>query len=439
MRQMDIKMESCQDVTKKDFNKFIVIADDYTGSNDCGVQLKNRGLSAVTVLSKGYLNDIYGYDVIVMDSETRSMTKENSCKAIKEIGTNIKGLMGSNIVFKKIDSTLRGYIGIEIEALDNVLNPELIVFAPAYPKNNRTTVHGIHYFNGVPIDKTELSKDPKNPIVTSNIKKILETDSDLNFLHVQLESIRNNEIHTILNQSNSRCFSFDGEVDGDLDIIVKQVLSLNKKVLWVGSAGLIDSIINMLSPVAERYNPVLAVVGSINSTSAAQAQEAMEDEKVFGLKIDIESVILSPEKEKNRILTETIMHMDAGSDVLLATALESDQVVTASCLSKSLGLTLNEISSKIADFMGSAVYEILRFRRISGMFLTGGDTAINVINKLSAKGSVLVREIELGVPLVSLFGGPYEGLPIITKAGAFGKLDTIKNSISFLRNRASNS
>jgi uncharacterized protein YgbK (DUF1537 family) len=52
---------------------------------------------------------------------------------------------------------------------------------------------------------------------------------------------------------------------------------------------------------------------------------------------------------------------------------------------------------------------------------------------------VLVREIELGVPLVSLFGGPYEGLPIITKAGAFGKPDTIKNSIDFLRNRASNS
>lgn len=429
-------MKPYQDYTKKEYKKFIAIADDFTGSNDCGVQLKNCGLTTVTVLNNAYLNDIYGYDAVVIDGETRNMTKEDSYRKMTEIGMNIRDHMKSNIIFKKIDSTLRGNIGIEIKALDSVLNPELVVFAPAYPKNNRTTVHGIHYLNGIPIDKTELSKDPKNPIFTSDIQEIIKADSGIDFIHVGIESIRDNGILEMLKKEGTKYFSFDAEVDADLDIIVKQVLSLAKNVLWIGSAGLTDSIINAVAAVGEKRYPVLAVVGSINSISAVQAQEAMRDERVFGVKIDIESVVRSPEKEKNRVWTETIEHMDAGLDVLLATALENDQIVTASCLSKDLGLTLSEISSRIADFMGDMTYDILKARQLSGMFLTGGDTAINVINNLSAKGSVLIKEIEMGVPLVSLLGGPYEGLPVITKAGAFGKPDTIRKSIDFLRNRA---
>lgn len=433
---MDTRIQSYQDVTKKDYNKFIAIADDFTGSNDCGIQLKNYGLSTVTILNIGYMNDMSGYDAVVIDSETRSMTKEDSYKKIIKIGTNIKELTGENIIFKKIDSTLRGNIGSEIEALDFSLKPELVVFAPAYPKNNRTTVHGRQYLNGVSIDKTELSKDPKNPILTADIHKILMTDTDLDFVHVEIDSIRNNEICKILQKNNSKYFFFDAQVDEDLNKIVEQVLSVDKKVLWVGSAGLTDAIINLINPFKKKLYPILVVVGSVTSISAVQAQEAMTNEGVFGLNINIESVIMSPEKEKYRILAETLKHMDEGLDVILTTALERDNLVTASYLSKDLEMTLSEISCKIAGFMGEIVYNILELRRVSGMVLTGGDTAINIINKLSAKGSILEVEVEMGVPLVTLLGGPFEGLPMITKAGAFGKSDTIKNSINFLKNRA---
>lgn len=428
---MDATMRLHHDIMKADYNKFIAIADDFTGANDCGVQLKNCGLSTVTVLNKGYLDDIYKYDAVVIDGETRSMTKEDSYKKMIEIGTNIKDLMKGNIIFKKVDSTLRGNIINEIEALNSVLKPEVIVFAPAYPKNNRTTIHGVHYLNGIPIDKTELSKDPKNPILTSSIWEILKADN-MDFMHVDIESIRNDEIYTVLQRNPTGYFSFDAELDEDLNTIVKQVLALGKRTLWIGSAGLTDSIANFISPAEKKREPVLVVVGSTNSISAAQAQIAVKGKKVVGLKVDIENAILNPEKEKYKIGTEAVNCMDIGFDVLLATAMERDQVVTASCLSKSMGLSLNEISSKIADFMGSVVYDILKARKVSGMILTGGDTAINVINKLSAIGSVLVSEIELGVPLSTLLGGPYEGLPIITKAGAFGKADAIKNSIEFL-------
>lgn len=432
---MDAAAKPYRDAAERDHHKFVVIADDFTGSNDCGVQLKNCGLSTVTILDKAYINDIYGYDAVVIDSETRSMTKEDAYEKMLEIGAGIKTLVGRNTVFKKIDSTLRGNIGSEIEALDCALDPELVVFAPAYPRHNRITVRGIHYLNGVPIDKTELSKDPKNPVLTSDMQEILRSDAGMDFMHVGIESVRNDEIGAILRKSAGKYFSFDAQADEDLVRIVKQVLSLGKTVLWVGSAGLTDAVVNAIAPVEKKRAPVLAVVGSINSISAGQAQEAMKDKRVFGLKIDIESVVMHPERERDRIQAAAMQQMDAGSDVLLATALESDQIIAASCLSRDLGLTLSEISSRVADFMGAVAYGILRSRQLSGMVLTGGDTAFHVINRLSAKGSVLVREVETGVPLVSLLGGPYEGLPVVTKAGAFGKPETIRNAMEYLRSR----
>jgi len=87
--------------------------------------------------------------------------------------------------------------------------------------------------------------------------------------------------------------------------------------------------------------------------------------------------------------------------------------------------------------MGDVLLEVLRSRQVSGIFLAGGDTAINVIERLSASGSAVIQEIETGVPFVSLLGGPFEGLKMVTKAGAFGNENTIMNAIKYLRSNGS--
>ena len=108
--------------------------------------------------------------------------------------------------------------------------------------------------------------------------------------------------------------------------------------------------------------------------------------------------------------------MDRGLDILIASALDSRQVAAASALSKNFRVPLNHISTVIAGFLGDVVQEVLKTGNISGIFITGGDTAINVIQKLSAFGSLIIEEIETGVPYVRLLGGP--GLKIY-KSGAF--------------------
>ena len=63
--------------------------------------------------------------------------------------------------------------------------------------------------------------------------------------------------------------------------------------------------------------------------------------------------------------------------------------------------------------------------RPGALLLTGGETAIAVLRALGAGGLRLAGEIEPGVALGALVGGPFDGLALVTKAGGFGDPDLL--------------
>lgn len=94
-----------------------VIADDFTGANDTGVQFSKKGLKTVVISSLNNLPTIDGsFDVIVVDTDSRFDSKE---RAYKKVFSTVQALkdMRVNYIYKKLDSTLRGNIGSEIEAM----------------------------------------------------------------------------------------------------------------------------------------------------------------------------------------------------------------------------------------------------------------------------------------------------------------------------------
>ena len=49
--------------------------------------------------------------------------------------------------------------------------------------------------------------------------------------------------------------------------------------------------------------------------------------------------------------------------------------------------------------------EILEQVKVSGVFLTGGDTALGMLMNIEADGSEILSEIRVGIPLVRVKGG----------------------------------
>src|SRR5690606_23222066 len=77
-------------------------------------------------------------------------------------------------------------------------------------------------------------------------------------------------------------------------------------------------------------------------------------------------------------------------------------------------------SAVVARRLGQFALEVVRTGQVRGLIATGGDGAEQVMSALQATGIRLIDEVSGGVPLGTLIGGEYAGMPIVTKAGGFG-------------------
>jgi len=82
--------------------------------------------------------------------------------------------------------------------------------------------------------------------------------------------------------------------------------------------------------------------------------------------------------------------------------------------------------------MAEAVAGILDIRKFAGLFLSGGDIAVEVCRRLAASAIRVHGEVEPGVPAAELVGGQGQGMRVVTKAGGFGTEEALIESILYL-------
>ena len=63
--------------------KYLIVADDFTGSNDTGVQLKNRGIDISVVFHSEDMEDIESS--VVLDTESRGMEKKEAYQYVASL------------------------------------------------------------------------------------------------------------------------------------------------------------------------------------------------------------------------------------------------------------------------------------------------------------------------------------------------------------------
>lgn len=108
--------------------------------------------------------------VVVFDTQTRHLAPTAAYETVLGLARQLKGA-----IYKKTDSTLRGPIGAEFDALLDAFPMRSIVYAPAYPKLGRTVVNGCLRVNGIPVDKTAFALDPHEPVLESNIPHLIRS------------------------------------------------------------------------------------------------------------------------------------------------------------------------------------------------------------------------------------------------------------------------
>ena len=108
-----------------------IIADDLTGAADSGVQLMRSGYRTAVVFRGAPIPPSDDLDAVAVDTNSRPLPAGFAAKRVVESG---HALRESRIVYKKIDSTLRGPIGAELAAALAATGRKRALVAPAFPQ-----------------------------------------------------------------------------------------------------------------------------------------------------------------------------------------------------------------------------------------------------------------------------------------------------------------
>jgi D-threonate/D-erythronate kinase len=421
-------------------NTLVIIADDLTGANDSGVQFARLGWRTRVLLRGSGHSDsapLESNAVTVINAGTRSLQMNEAYARTEEL---TKRLKSGCRVYKKLDSTMRGNIGAEIEAMMGAGSFSLAVIAPAYPAKGRTTIGGTHLLNGVPLEETELARDPIHPIRSSKLTELIRGQTDWPAAHLELSSVRGDSLAEEIKAeriNGIRLFTFDAVNDSDLDRICAAVESIGSHdVLWAGSAGLAGALARRWSgaddapptgdaPAAVRSSgAVLVIAGSMSALTARQLRKLVEH-GVDKLALDPSALLWHGEAYAE---TDSGRRLLAEAEKLLARrrlAVVLDDCEEARRESRKAaeraGLTSAEAGRRIAEALGAWGATLIAAAEPGGLILTGGDTAYAVCSRIGVEALEIVGEVEEGLPVCLAGASEYfASMLIVTKAGAFG-------------------
>lgn len=423
--------------------KLAVIADDLTGANDTGVQFAKQGLNTTVLFSDTKLQPThFSEDVIVLNSDSRALNSGKAYQVVLNLSTQLNKLAVSK-VFKKIDSTMRGNIGPEIDAVMDVFKYKTAFVVPAFPKSNRVTINGNHYVNGVLLDETEIAHDPVNPVKESYLPKLLQEQSKREVEFISISDVRKGKSHlsekmnALSSGEVSKIIIVDATTDEELKMIVEAAEILPKNFLWVGSAGIAYHLFNTDQPdqllcktqAGDRL-PVLVVAGSVNPIINQQIEVLKE-------KNNVEEIVISPEEffYEDRRKREIERIVKAGkallekADLVVTTNRERETINRVKELQRQLGLSNFDVGNTISQSMGLIAGRLIESKKICGAVLTGGEIAGATCKVLNGDGIRVIGEVEAGIPYGKLFGGLFDGMPLVTKAGAFGTEQALSKAL----------
>ena len=411
--------------------KLVIVADDFTGANDTGVQFANRGLKVNVILDFANLQqELINCDVLVVDLESRMDTSEMAYHKSFSLGKQLAGL-DKITVYKKLDSTLRGNIGAEIDGLMDALQLKFTFFASALPRYGRTVQKGVVYVNGVKLGDTEVARDPRTPVTHSRIADIINLQSSRNCVEIGITETKNADVSKAMEAKND-IFIFDTSNEQHLEDIAGLIENIKDEVplLIAGSAGL-AAYLNKFN-FSGSVSPVFVFAGSVSERSGQQVQHAVAQGNCELVIIKGEKLLDGHIDEQSISDTVTSAITNGTRRFIFTTASGREDVDIVFKKAAARSYSQDQAAAIIAAGLGRIAARLIEKFQPTAALLTGGETAINTVLALQATGIAIDREIIPGIQSGMLTGSKSRTI-IVTKSGGFGDIDAISKTFEHFK------
>lgn len=379
-----------------------VVADDLSGAAECAAALAQVTRQDAPLVLKGAFPACASW---VVDTDSRALsTGEAASLAVGALQRVAAGRAPGNILFKKIDSTLRGHVAAELSAV--LAQPGLVDLAlvcPALPEQGRTLRGGVLHLREQPLRGADgATQDLMRLLAGVDANAMLVRPGEAGDADALAEALLEALGRGV------RVLAVDASHEGDLRWMARAAAAVRTRVrlLAVGSAGLAKALARevlqadaALVPMVEQpVAPFVAVVGSFSPVTQQQVDALVDEADVHLARLDAGAWL-----GDSRCVAEAMARARSQ-------AARGHGVVFSVC-----GEAPAASTRELVQRMAAAAEPLIR--SAASLVLTGGDTARSVLDLLGVARLDVSGELEPGICVSR--GGP--GLAsIVTKAGGFG-------------------
>ena len=420
----------------------LVIADDFTGALDTGIQFTAMGVKTRVVAdSAAAFSAAECADVCAQNGSVRATEIERQEKQVLSVNTDSRPLSGQEAyervytlayrarnagvshVYKKTDSGMRGNIGPELKAVMDAFDENVLAFIPAMPASGRVTENGIQYINGVPVNESVYGKDPFEPVRFADAADIIRSQADVDVVKVPRDAYAKVSTEYL----RRTILLFDAQTQEDLFAIASVLKKKGAVKLLAGCAGFATAYQTLLEPEENAAQPMmqtgglLALTGSQNAITIKQEEYAAahgftrvsltNEQKLAGIKI------LEEEAWLDKLYEEVCR-----TDRFLLDTLDIPGCESVLSYAQTQGVDLVGIRARIPQTLGAIAGAMLQRGLDRTISMTGGDTLMGFMRHMGVKELIPVCEIGKGAVLSIMNLGERQ-VQIISKSGGLGEDD----------------
>ncbi len=314
------------------------------------------------------------------------------------------------MVYKTVDSSLRGNWAEEIAATLTASKRRTCVLAPAYPEFERHTRSGVQLVSGVPTNEGPAGSDPVRPVTEARICVPLAA-AGLDAMRVSAVESLSAVLATAMGVDKDvrTVVVVDAWTPDHLSSIASTIEPFGSEIVVAGSPGLFEALLptpahGCLDARRGRSTRTLTAVGSLHPSSRAQVEYL----KRRGTPI----VTAHADTRASTLTSELEAILEARGCAVVVTSPSAD-------------------GPSPLPVMSEAVSEIVSGPREVGLVLVGGDTARSVLDAAQVRAISAAGVVTPGVPVL-LLTLPLGRRQIITKAGGFGDPSLLHRCIQAL-------
>lgn len=411
----------------------IVVADDLTGANATAALFARLGLRTRTVAATSeHVRPGPDIDVTVVTTGSRRFPPQAAADRVRGVLESFCDMPGSpgdhdsRLLVKRVDTTLRGPIGAELAAMLSwrrswCRGRVAALAVPAYPAAGRTTVGGIHLLNGVPVARSPAGRDPVTPVRNSRAADLLVAGSTLTTAELHLDDLdAGDEILAEMLESalgSADVTVADATSDADVARLARAASAIRPRMgdIVAVDSGPFGAAYCAALGITERTprSPVLVVVGSPADPTQRQLRAADRGASV-------------------RIHVATERHSAIELAALAISEIDARAAVTGWQVAPPQGQLDHAWADQVPSRLAQAARHVLAARPLAGVFACGGEVAAAVLAELEAQGLDIETEVQPLAVAGRIIGGPWDGLPFVTKGGLVGDDNAIIASIGHL-------